>query len=103
MAFGERLRETVHSLRQQLVFYTALYRDPRTPRAARLLLGAALAYAASPFDLIPDFLPVIGHLDDAIIVPGLIWLALRFVPPEVYTEHHQRLFGDKALPLDLRE
>jgi uncharacterized membrane protein YkvA (DUF1232 family) len=51
---------------------------------------------ALPFDLIPDFLPLIGHLDDALVVPGLILLALRFVPPEVYAEHRRRLFGEDA-------
>ena len=102
MATATRLSQIAHTLRQHLAFYTALYRDPRTPRTARLLLGAALAYAAFPFDLIPDFLPVIGHLDDALIVPGLILMALRFVPPEVYAEHHQRLFGEES-PSALRE
>jgi uncharacterized membrane protein YkvA (DUF1232 family) len=55
------------------------------------LLGAALTYLALPFDLIPDFLPVIGHLDDVLIVPGLIFLALRLVPSEIYDDHRQRL------------
>jgi uncharacterized membrane protein YkvA (DUF1232 family) len=91
MAFRKRLREIAHSLRQHLTFYTAIYRDPRTPWLARCLLGAALAYLALPFDLIPDFLPVIGHLDDVLIVPGLIFLALRLVPSEIYDDHRQRL------------
>jgi uncharacterized membrane protein YkvA (DUF1232 family) len=91
MTFRKRLQEIARSLRQQLVLYTAIYRDPRTPRLARWLLGAALAYLALPFDLIPDFLPVIGHLDDVLIVPGLILLALRLVPPEIYDAHRQRL------------
>lgn len=91
MAFRKRLREIAHSLRQHLTLYTAIYRDPRTPWLARCLLGAALAYLALPFDLIPDFLPVIGHLDDVLIVPGLIFLALRLVPLEVYNDHRQRL------------
>ncbi len=46
----------------------------------------AIGYALLPFDLIPDFLPVIGHLDDAIIVPGLIYLALQRVPQEIIDE-----------------
>ncbi len=91
MTFRERLKDIARSLRQQLALYTAIYRDPRTPRLARWLLGAALAYVAMPFDLIPDFLPVIGHIDDVIIVPGLIFLALKQVPPEVYEDHRQRL------------
>jgi uncharacterized membrane protein YkvA (DUF1232 family) len=96
MAFRTRLYEIARSLRQQLALYTAIYRDPRTPWLARCLLGAALAYVALPFDLIPDFLPVVGHLDDVLIVPGLILLALRLVPAEVYGEHRRRLFmGEK--------
>jgi len=91
MAFRKRLQGIAHSLRQYLALYTAIYRDPRTPWLARCLLGAALAYLALPFDLIPDFLPVIGHLDDVLIVPGLIFLALRLVPPEIYDDHRQRL------------
>jgi uncharacterized membrane protein YkvA (DUF1232 family) len=91
MAFCKRLREIAHSLRQHLALYTAIYRDPRTPWLARCLLGAALAYLALPFDLIPDFLPVIGHLDDVLIVPGLIFLALRLVPSEICDDHRQRL------------
>ena len=56
------------------------------PLAAKLVGGAVAAYALSPIDLIPDFLPVIGYLDDLLIVPAGIWLALRMIPPEVMTE-----------------
>lgn len=87
-----RLKQIAHALCQQLAFYRALYQDPRTPRLARLLLWAALAYTALPFDLIPDFLPIIGHLDDVIIVPGLIFLAVRLIPVAVYNEHWHRMF-----------
>ncbi len=50
---------------------------------ARILLGVAIAYFLSPIDLIPDFIPGVGHLDDILIVPGLIWLAFRLIPDEV--------------------
>ena len=60
--------------------------DPRTPRGSRVLLGAAVTYALSPVDLIPDFIPVLGHLDDVILVPLLLWCALRLVPPDVIRE-----------------
>jgi len=91
-----KLREIARALHQQLAFYTALYQDPRTPRLARFLLWAALAYTAMPFDLIPDFLPLVGHFDDVIIVPGLIFLAVRLIPVTVYDEHWHRTFGKQA-------
>jgi uncharacterized membrane protein YkvA (DUF1232 family) len=68
----------------------ALYlaaRDPRTPWYAKAFALAIAAYALSPIDLIPDFIPVLGYLDDAILLPMAIWLAVRMVPPDVMTEH----------------
>jgi len=56
------------------------------PWLARVLLGAAIAYFVSPIDLIPDAIPVLGQLDDLLIVPGLVALALRMVPKEVVEE-----------------
>jgi uncharacterized membrane protein YkvA (DUF1232 family) len=53
---------------------------------AKVLIGAAIAYALSPIDLIPDFIPVIGHLDDLIIVPLLVYMALKLVPKDVVEE-----------------
>lgn len=66
--------------------YRALPRRRRTPRASRRLLGAALAYLVSPVDLIPDPIPVLGQLDDLLIVPGLVGLALALIPAEVKRE-----------------
>lgn len=82
-ALKVKLREARHRLKQELQVYRLVARHPRTPPTARVLLGLALGYAVLPFDLIPDFIPVIGHLDDAIIIPGLVLLALRIVPREV--------------------
>jgi uncharacterized membrane protein YkvA (DUF1232 family) len=72
---------------------TALYyaaRDPRVPWTARGIMLVALGYALSPIDLIPDFIPVLGYLDDLLILPALIALALRLVPAEVMAAARER-------------
>jgi uncharacterized membrane protein YkvA (DUF1232 family) len=77
------LKSETHAL------YFAL-RDPRTPWTAKALLFFVLAYALSPIDLIPDFIPVFGYLDDLIIVPAGIALALKAIPSNVMGEAHQQ-------------
>ena len=82
----DRLGKTGRRLRAELGVWRLVVSHPGTPVAAKVLLGAAVAYAASPVDLIPDFIPVLGYLDDAVIVPALALLVLRLVPPEVVAE-----------------
>lgn len=72
------------------------WRDPRTPWYARLVAAAVAAYALSPIDLIPDFIPILGYLDDLILVPAGIALALALVPAEVMAECRERAAGDMA-------
>lgn len=81
-----RLRKLLASARRRAAYYRRLYRHPRTPRLARWCLWAALAYLAMPIDLVPDFVPVLGQLDDVLIVGGLLALALRLIPPAVREE-----------------
>jgi uncharacterized membrane protein YkvA (DUF1232 family) len=69
-------------------------RDPRCPWHARLLGLAVTAYALSPIDLIPDFIPVLGLLDDLIVVPLGIWLFVRMLPPDLFEEH--RTLAERA-------
>src|SRR3712207_4388394 len=74
----------------------ALYlatRDPRTPWHAKAVAACVAAYALSPIDLIPDFVPVLGYLDDLVIVPLGIVLAVRLVPPDLMAEFRQRADG----------
>jgi len=66
------------------------------PVQAKIFLGLAVGYLCMPFDLIPDFIPVIGHLDDAIIVPALIFAALRLVPCEIVSEHREQVVREQA-------
>ena len=65
-------------------------RDKRTPFAAKLVAGGVAAYALSPIDLIPDFIPVLGLLDDLLIVPAGIWLARRMLPASLLAELRER-------------
>ena len=73
-------------------------RDPRVPMLAKLLAGLVAAYALSPIDLIPDFIPVLGYLDDLLIVPAGIWLAVRMIPDELLIELRVRAV-DEARPV----
>ncbi len=66
--------------------YRRVMAHPRFPKTARILLSAAVFYAISPVDLIPDFIPIIGHLDDAVVIPVLVFLSPRFLPDELVDE-----------------
>lgn len=82
----ERLRSATQGFLREIKVYQLALQDSRVPKRAKWLLGLALGYALSPIDLIPDFIPVVGHLDDVLIVPALLWLAARSIPPEVLAD-----------------
>ncbi|MEJ5239756.1 MAG: DUF1232 domain-containing protein [Anaerolineales bacterium] len=75
-----------HRLRRDLELLIRAQSDPRTPWHVRLLFALLLAYALSPIDLIPDFIPVLGQLDDLLILPLGLALCLRLLPPEMRQE-----------------
>jgi len=89
MGLIEHWRDLARRFSHELEFYRRVLAHPHTSCAARLLLGAAIAYAASPIDLIPDFIPVVGYLDDLPIVPLLVWAALKVIPDSVIAECRQ--------------
>ena len=90
-----RLAQWAHALkRESLALYYAA-RDARTPWYAKLLAGAIVAYALSPIDLIPDFIPVLGLLDDLLLLPAAIWVTVRLVPDAVLAD--ARLRADATL------
>jgi uncharacterized membrane protein YkvA (DUF1232 family) len=78
-----KLQSAWKNFKVELKTYQLVLKDSRTPRIGRWLLGLAVAYAISPIDLIPDFIPLVGHLDDAVIIPLLIVLALKLTPREI--------------------
>jgi len=78
-----RLRQWADRLKADVVVLAVAVRDPRVPTVAKLLAAIVVAYALSPIDLIPDFIPVLGYLDDILLLPLGIWLVLRLVPDDV--------------------
>ena len=77
------LRDTAAKIKKEFAVYRLVLKHPETPKLAKILLGLAVGYILLPFDLIPDFIPVIGHLDDLVIVPALVYAALKLVPSEI--------------------
>jgi uncharacterized membrane protein YkvA (DUF1232 family) len=86
MEFIDRWKEGARELRKDIYTLYYAYKDPRVPWYAKVLAAGVVAYAASPIDLIPDFIPVIGYLDDLVIVPVGIVIALKTVPKHVLEE-----------------
>jgi len=81
-----KIKRWARTVKRDVVALWIAARDPRVPWYAKALCAAIAAYALSPIDLIPDFIPVLGYLDDAILLPLAILLAIRLVPSDLMTE-----------------
>lgn len=92
-----QLNQIAKRLKRELAFYQLVLKHPRTPKLAKFLLWLAIGYVLLPFDFIPDFLPVIGQIDDLIIVPGLIYLALKVIPDTLIQECRAQIEGSSNL------
>jgi uncharacterized membrane protein YkvA (DUF1232 family) len=82
----ERLKARARALKNEAFAVYLAAKDPRTPWYAKALVFFVVAHTFSPIDLIPDFIPILGYLDDLIITPGGLWLAVRMIPAEVLAE-----------------
>ena len=92
----ERLRSVGKTLKSELKVYRLVLEDRRTPTVAKIMLALAVGYLLLPFDLIPDFIPIIGHLDDAVIVPALVVIAVKMIPREVLDEARLKAHSGQA-------
>ncbi|MGQ0578514.1 MAG: YkvA family protein [Betaproteobacteria bacterium] len=86
----QRLKSWAAALKREVIALWFAYRDPRTPWYAKVLTMLIVAYALSPIDLIPDFIPVLGYLDELILLPAGIYLALKLVPAQVLADARAR-------------
>ena len=86
MPFLDKFRARMALLRKETYALYLASRHPRTPWYAKVFIAGVVAYAVSPIDLIPDFIPVLGHLDDLVLVPLGIVVAIRMIPPDVMAE-----------------
>jgi uncharacterized membrane protein YkvA (DUF1232 family) len=96
-----RWKEAAQRLKREIQALYWAYQDPRTPWYARLLAVLIVAYALSPIDLIPDPIPVLGYLDDLLLLPLGIWLVLRWIPPEVMADAHRSVREEGGIGVGL--
>ena len=96
---SSRLKEWARALKQDVHALYLASRDPRTPWYAKALAIAVAAYALSPIDLIPDFIPVLGYLDDVLLVPLGILLVVWLIPPGIMAEHRELAAGAQERPV----
>ena len=99
---GPRLRAWARTLRRDIHALYLCARDPRVPWYAKAVAMLVAGYAISPIDLIPDFIPVLGHLDDLILLPLGIMLAIRLIPAGVLEEHRRTAAARARRPTDWR-
>jgi uncharacterized membrane protein YkvA (DUF1232 family) len=94
----ENLRRWARSIKRDVVALYFAGRDARVPCYAKAVAVAVAAYALSPIDLIPDFIPILGQVDDLLIVPAGIFLAVKLIPPEIMGEHRAAAFDAEQQP-----
>lgn len=90
MSWLQSLKDWAKRLKKQIIMLWFASKHPQMPLLPKIIAIVAVAYAFSPIDLIPDFIPVLGLLDEALILPILIWLAVRFTPKHVISEAEQQ-------------
>ncbi|HFR4146637.1 YkvA family protein [Bacillus cereus] len=87
----QKMKKWARNLKKQLLVLYLAYRDERVPWYAKLFTMLVVAYAFSPIDLIPDFIPILGYLDDLILVPLGVYLALKLIPKEVLEDCKRKI------------
>ena len=97
----DRAKQWARSIKRDVLVVWLIAKDHRTPWGVRILAGCVAAYALSPIDLIPDFIPVLGYLDDLLIVPLGIVAVIKLMPASVLAEHRKAAALIAAKPVSL--
>ncbi len=97
-----RLRDWARAIKRDIVAIWLAGRDPRVPWPVKLLALLVAGYALSPIDLIPDFIPILGYLDDVLLLPLGILLVVRLLPPDLLAEHRAAAVGILDRPVSKR-
>jgi uncharacterized membrane protein YkvA (DUF1232 family) len=97
-----QLKAQAAKLKRNIFTLYLAARDPRTPWYAKAFAACVVGYALSPIDLIPDAIPILGYLDDVILVPLGIYLAMKLIPPEVWLDCHEKAALGGTLPRSWR-
>ena len=99
----KQLQIKAKELKRKTYTIYLVYRDERVPFWKRIFLGFVIGYAVSPIDLIPDFIPILGYLDDLIIIPLGLYIALKLIPIEVFKECEQVASHEKNQNIPLNK
>ena len=86
-------KELKENFKKNVKFLKVLTSDKRVPGISKVLLSFCIVYLVSPIDIMPDFIPILGQLDDLIIIPAVAFIALKLIPRAVYEENHRKVFG----------
>jgi len=98
MTWVSSLKTWAKEIKRDVVALYFAARDPCVPWYAKAVAAAVAAYALSPIDLIPDFIPLLGYLDELVVLPLGITLAIRLIPPEIMTEHRASAIAAEGKP-----
>lgn len=93
MELLKKLKNITKNIKKEISIYKNILKDPRTPLFPKILLTLAIGYLLMPFDLIPDFIPVIGQIDDIVIVPLLFFIAIKLIPKNITDEFRNKEYG----------
>ena len=88
-----RFNELKKNFKKYIKLMKALSADKRVPWVSKAMLGFCIVYFFTPIDVIPDFIPVLGQLDDLVIIPTVAFIALKLVPKKVYEDNYKKVFG----------